>query len=128
MGKRSRAEIHIGGKVPARLVDKLAKLINQNDLRDDWGGSRISENCPLKEYAVDLDGKPIPLILYHEEADWGEFIDLEIFSATTTSVSTGSAEAGKAFTGLVESDSGLACQKPMVTISLTHQAQKILEK
>jgi hypothetical protein len=77
MSERLKAWIAIGGDVPQALVPELCKVITEEEPSQEWGGDTFEpEDAEDLEDAVDGAGH---LYLCHDEAPWGEFVDLEKF-------------------------------------------------
>ena len=68
-------EIHIGGPIPRELLNKLVKVIvAQGVSLEDYGAPAATEETLRKEFG---EGKVIDL--FHEQARYGQFDDLEAF-------------------------------------------------
>jgi hypothetical protein len=74
------AEIHIGGPVPAGLVDHLIATIKEEGIYLDWEGTSFDAETAADLLALAKDGgEPAVLRLMDAEAVCGEFDDLESF-------------------------------------------------
>jgi hypothetical protein len=80
MSERMAAQIWIGGKVPAQLIDELCGEIDAEGVALDWGGACFSPKteAELLQARVDCDGAAV-LYLCDEQASWGRFDSLEGF-------------------------------------------------
>jgi len=75
------AWIEIGGPIPRQIIPELIDCIEGDCLSDDYGAKPIEPKSAedLLELAIDENGDPGTLKLYHEEAHNGEFDELEEF-------------------------------------------------
>jgi len=80
MSERMAAQIWIGGKVSAQLVDGLCGEIDAEGVALDWGAGRFAPKTAeeLLQARVDCDGAAV-LYLCDEQASWGRFDSLEGF-------------------------------------------------
>ncbi len=80
MSERMAAQIWIGGKVSARLVDELCGEIDAESVALNWGGACFAPKteAELLNARVDCEGAAV-LYLCNEQASWGQFDSLEGF-------------------------------------------------
>jgi hypothetical protein len=100
MSERMAAQIWIGGKVPARLVDELCGEIDAEGVTLDWGGACFAPKtgAELLNARVDCEGAAV-LYLCDEQASWGQFNSLEGFLQEHNIPFTRRNDGGAAYNG-----------------------------
>jgi hypothetical protein len=82
MSERMAAEIRIGGPIPDNLVPELCQTIQRACVGLECGCGDFSPKTAddlLNARVDDYGYGPLLLILYDDDAKWGEFEELEIF-------------------------------------------------
>lgn len=136
MSERMAAEISIGGKIPAQLVDELCGAIDAAGVALEWGDGFFSPKTSqdLLKARTERDGALV-LWLCDEQASWGRFDGLEGFLREHGIPFTRRNDGGAVYDGaLVEyrPDSDTICLptnsdgEPVIAVSLLAPADGLL--
>jgi hypothetical protein len=100
MAERLAAQIWIGGKISADLVDELCGAIDTQGVSLEWGGGLFQPKTPqdLLQAHVEND-EAHTLWVCDDQASWGELNDLESFLEEHAIPYTRQSEGGGSYNG-----------------------------